>query len=96
MTDLRTLVGMGLWIERFGDIRGWRDDSTDHNWALTEADSILAAFAGSSALKRAKDPERKVRAAERLHVWQNEDGRRFVFADDLADALEIPRGAPHG
>lgn len=34
--------------------------------------------------------KRRVRAAELLHVWTNEDGKRFVFADDLAAALEIP------
>jgi hypothetical protein len=26
-----------------------------------------------------------------LHCWTNEDGKRFVFADELFEALEIPR-----
>jgi len=31
------------------------------------------------------------RRAELLRVWTNEDGKRFVFADELFEALEIPR-----
>lgn len=27
-----------------------------------------------------------------LHCWTNEDGVRFVYADELSEALEIPRG----
>jgi hypothetical protein len=38
---------------------------------------------------RARVAESKLRAAELLHCWTNEDGRRFVFADDLATALGI-------
>lgn len=29
-------------------------------------------------------------AVSQLKVWTNEDGRRFVFEDDLAAALEVP------
>jgi hypothetical protein len=38
----------------------------------------------------AESAQAKLRAVETLHVWTNEDGRRFVFADDLAVALRIP------
>ena len=31
------------------------------------------------------------RRAQLLHCWTNEDGKRFVFADELFEALEIPR-----
>lgn len=31
------------------------------------------------------------RRAELVHCWTNEDGKRFVFADELFEALEIPR-----
>jgi hypothetical protein len=32
------------------------------------------------------------RRAEMVRCWTNEDGKRFVFADELFQALEIPRG----
>ena len=40
--------------------------------------------------ERAETNAAKVRRVERLHVWTNEDGKRFVFADDLAEALGLP------
>jgi hypothetical protein len=39
---------------------------------------------------RADKYERAYWAVSQLHVWTNEDGKRFVFADDLAAALEVP------
>lgn len=48
------------------------------------ADDLAAVLAEVDALRR------KTAAVERLHVWENEDRKRFVFADDLGAALEIP------
>ena len=36
--------------------------------------------------------ERCYRAASSLRVWTNEDGKGFVFADELSAALEVPYG----
>lgn len=44
---------------------------------------------------RALAAETKVRAIERIHCWTNEDGRRFMFVDDVAVALQLP-GADTG
>lgn len=48
-----------------------------------------AANARDAAEAKLAEAERKVRAVKLLHVWTNEDGKRFVFADELAVALEI-------
>lgn len=34
--------------------------------------------------------QRKLRAIQQVHVWTNEDGRQFLFADDVRGALGIP------
>lgn len=34
-----------------------------------------------------RDAQRKLHAAATVRCWTNEDGKRFVFADDLAEAL---------
>jgi len=44
------------------------------------------------AFRDERNEERKrIRRIEMLHYWTNEDGKRFVFADDLLSAVE---GAP--
>lgn len=54
-------------------------------------DTLVQVEAERDALAvRLAAAERKVRAVELLHVWTNDDGKRFVFADELAVALEIP------
>jgi len=39
---------------------------------------------------RGNEAIKKVRAVERVRVWTNEDRKRFMFADDIRDALGIP------
>ena len=39
---------------------------------------------------RAERAEAKIREIKRIHVWTNEDGRQFLFADDIRTALGIP------
>lgn len=58
-------------------------------WAYERACDVM-----HEAKERAELAEAKVRAVERLHCWTNEDGKRFVFADDLAVALGITTAAP--
>lgn len=40
----------------------------------------------SAELKRARA---RIRAVEQAHCWTNEDGKRFVFADDLLAAVQL-------
>lgn len=43
--------------------------------------------------ERLQREDRRIRAAlrrvEALHVWKNEDDKRFVFADELFEAIKI-------
>ena len=39
------------------------------------------------ARERAESAEAKVHAVETIRVWRNEDGRKFMFADEVAVAL---------
>lgn len=52
------------------------------------------ALAVSDQSKRAREAESRAAAAEaairrveRIHCWRNEDGRQFLFADDVRAAL---------
>lgn len=60
------------------------DQSRPTNWAYEQA---CAAIEKHRA--RADAAEASLRAAATVKCWTNEDGRRFVFADDLADALGV-------
>ena len=76
-----------------GEPRTWWDMTSQYNrLALMEIIGQRdAAVAEAAQVREAlQAAERKVRAVELLHVWTNEDGKRFVFMDDLAVALEIP------
>jgi hypothetical protein len=47
--------------------------------------------ANAMSVSMAADAYRaKVHAIERVHVWTNEDGTRFLLADDVAQALGLP------
>ena len=51
-------------------------------------------YAGASVASlrsRAETAETKVGAVERVHVWTNEDGKQFLFAEDVREALGLPR-----
>lgn len=39
---------------------------------------------------QARADEGKLRALAQVRVWRNEDGRRFLYADDVTAALGIP------
>ena len=41
------------------------------------------------ARERAESAEAKVHAVETIRVWRNEDGKKFMFADEVAVALGV-------
>jgi hypothetical protein len=69
--------------------------------ALREIDRLREALASyqSESAQYDRDHERlsaelkqaraKVRAVEQAHCWTNEDGKRFVFAEDLLAAVQL-------
>lgn len=60
-----------------------------------EAGKLAEAFRERDmALDRAEVAEAKLRALATVRVWTNEDGKRFVFADDLAAVLLPELAAP--
>lgn len=42
----------------------------------------------TAATERAWEAERRLHAVRTLKVWVNEDGKRFVFADELFEATD--------
>jgi hypothetical protein len=55
---------------------------------------IAALLADNARLRAELEQARaKVRAVEQVRCWTNEDGKRFVFADDLLAAVEAPAPA---
>jgi hypothetical protein len=64
------------------------EDLARENTTLTaDAERLRAA---------AHEAEDKVRRVALVRCWTNEDGKRFVFADDLVQALDLPSGEASG
>lgn len=65
------------WAEqRFNDVRD------EFRRQLAARDKTIKRLEADAA-----ETKRAIRAVEALHVWTNEDGKQFVFADDLWAAL---------
>ncbi len=94
--------------ERLAKIRAELERTTDPDWRphatvgqlLAEVDRLRAALADGHydsaciAVEERDELRSKVRAIEAIRVWRNEDGRGFLFADDVRQALGLI-AAPH-
>ena len=66
--------------------RGDRAEATVERMKRTNR---MANKGAQEVRERAEAAEAKVRAVETIRVWRNEDGKRFMFADEVAVALGI-------
>lgn len=68
-----------------------RPDTTELAQRVAELEAALERHeAGKKRWRdRAEDAEGKLAALAKVRVWRNEDGKGFLFADDVAAALDI-------
>jgi hypothetical protein len=72
------------------EYRAAMDNYRGENWQVGQLRAELATTRTGLEAAAAK-----VRAVELLQCWTNEDGKRFLFADDVAEAFGItPRTTP--
>jgi len=66
------------------EARTWREEAIARSDMARAVEQQLA-----DARAQLAEANRVLRAVGLIHIWTNEEGRRFLFADDLASALGL-------